>query len=159
MSPSIGEQLRAARESRRLSLEDAFKATRIRVPYLQALENDNLDALPSKVHARGFLRLYASYLEITPEITDSNEIISTPPQEEKQAPVVEAEEPVELQPQEPVVVLVEEEKPTTWDRSEWNFKRTNLFCDLPGNRRKAAQTAREDQPVPGRYFTSYTVET
>lgn len=110
MSPSIGEQLRAARESRRLSLEDAFKATRIRVPYLQALENDNLDALPSKVHARGFLRLYASYLEITPEITDSNEIISTPPQEEKQAPVVEAEEPVELQPQEPVVVLVEEEK-------------------------------------------------
>lgn len=113
MSPSIGEQLRAARESRRLSLEDAFKATRIRIPYLQALENDNLEELPSKVHARGFLRLYASYLEITPEITNSNEITSTLPRDEKQAPVLKPEELVELEIKEPVVIRVEEEKQET----------------------------------------------
>lgn len=83
MSPTIGEQLKAAREARKLSLDDAFKATRIRIPYLEALENDDLEALPSKVHARGFLRLYASFLEITPEINETNQknILQDQPQD------------------------------------------------------------------------------
>jgi cytoskeletal protein RodZ len=64
MDLSIGRQLRRAREAKALTLEDVAKATRIRVYYLQALEEDNLQALPSLAQARGFLRAYADYLKI-----------------------------------------------------------------------------------------------
>ncbi len=64
MKPTVGEQLRSARESRGLTLEDAVKATNIRRAYLQELENDHPELLHSDAQARGFLRLYASYLGI-----------------------------------------------------------------------------------------------
>ncbi len=60
--PTLGSQLKAARLARHESLEDISKAIRIRVAYLEALEADDLSRLPSPVHARGFLRLYADYL-------------------------------------------------------------------------------------------------
>ncbi len=60
--PTVGSQLRAARQARHLTLEEISKAIRVRVPYLEALEADDLSRLPSAVHARGFLRLYADYL-------------------------------------------------------------------------------------------------
>lgn len=62
MKPTVGEQLRFARESRGLTIEDAVKATNIRRAYLQELENDHPELLHSDAQARGFLRLYASYL-------------------------------------------------------------------------------------------------
>ncbi len=39
----------------------------MRPHYLRAIEADEFDAFPSKVHARGFLRAYADYLGIDPE--------------------------------------------------------------------------------------------
>lgn len=62
MIESTGQQLRHVRESRALSLEQASRATHIRLHYLQAIEADKLESLPSAVQARGFLRAYASYL-------------------------------------------------------------------------------------------------
>lgn len=62
MAESIGQQLRKAREARRLSLEQVSRATHIRVRYLQALEIGDLAVLPSLVQARGFLRAYAGFL-------------------------------------------------------------------------------------------------
>ncbi len=59
---TIGQTLKQTRESKRLTLEKVFEATRIRVPYLQALESDDLSAMPSPVQARGYLRNYAEYL-------------------------------------------------------------------------------------------------
>lgn len=59
---TIGQRLKQARESKRLTLEKVFEATRIRVPYLQALEADDLSAMPSPVQARGYLRNYAEFL-------------------------------------------------------------------------------------------------
>jgi len=59
---TIGQQLKAARESKQLELEKIFEATRIRVVYLQALEADDYSAMPSPVQARGYLRNYAEYL-------------------------------------------------------------------------------------------------
>lgn len=64
MAMTIGERLKKAREERNLSLEQAAFHTHIRLRYLQALENDELEALPSKVQGRGFLRLYADFLGI-----------------------------------------------------------------------------------------------
>lgn len=62
MTQTVGEFLRKTREERKISLEQVAQATRVRLPYLEALENDEPEALPSAVQARGFLRLYASFL-------------------------------------------------------------------------------------------------
>ena len=59
---TLGVELRAARESRDLSLEQVEKQTRIRIHYLAALEADEYTELPSAVQARGFLRNYARFL-------------------------------------------------------------------------------------------------
>ena len=62
MTQTIGQKLKAEREAQKLTLEKVFEVTRIRVPYLQALEEDNLSRVPSPVQARGYLRNYAEYL-------------------------------------------------------------------------------------------------
>ena len=62
MTQTIGQKLKQAREAKRLTLEKAFEATRIRVPYLRALEEDDLSVMPSPVQARGYLRNYADFL-------------------------------------------------------------------------------------------------
>jgi cytoskeletal protein RodZ len=60
--PTIGTLLRQKREKKKLTLDQVFQAIKIRVNYLQAIENDQLDLLPSRAQARGFIRLYANYL-------------------------------------------------------------------------------------------------
>jgi cytoskeletal protein RodZ len=64
MAQSIGEQLKEARAQRGLTLEQVSQATHIRKHYLEALENDQREALPSAVQGRGFLRLYAGHLDL-----------------------------------------------------------------------------------------------
>lgn len=82
MSHSIGEQLRQAREAKKLSLEQVSLATRIRLPYLQALEEDDFERLPSLAQARGFLRTYAGFLNIN---LDDLEYVPAVKSEEKSA--------------------------------------------------------------------------
>ena len=62
MIQSIGQKLKQAREAEKLTIDQASEATRIRIPYLHALEMDDHSVLPSPVQARGFLRNYAEYL-------------------------------------------------------------------------------------------------
>jgi transcriptional regulator with XRE-family HTH domain len=62
MPETIGQRLKQIRLSRQLSLEKAAEATRVRVIYLQALENDDYSAMSSAAQGRGFLRLYADFL-------------------------------------------------------------------------------------------------
>ncbi len=64
MANTVGEALRKTREDRDLTLEQASGVTRVKLEYLQALENDEPHRLPSVVQARGFLRLYADYLNL-----------------------------------------------------------------------------------------------
>ena len=64
MSESVGAKLKQARELRRLTVEQVAEATKIRSHYLQALENDDHSAIPSAAQARGFLRIYADFLEL-----------------------------------------------------------------------------------------------
>jgi cytoskeletal protein RodZ len=67
MMQTIGQKLKQTREDQKLTLEKASEATRIRAPYLQALEADDHSALPSPVQARGFLRNYAEFLGLNIE--------------------------------------------------------------------------------------------
>jgi len=66
MDESIGARLKQARELRRLTIQQVSEITKVRPHYLQALENDDLSAIPSVAQARGFLRIYAEFLELTP---------------------------------------------------------------------------------------------
>jgi len=59
---SIGEILREARHQRHASLEDASRATRIKMEILEQLEADEFDRLAAPTYTKGFLRLYAEYL-------------------------------------------------------------------------------------------------
>ena len=62
MAESIGSTLKQRREARHLSISQVAEQTRIRPHYLQALENDDLSAIPSMAQARGFLRIYTDFL-------------------------------------------------------------------------------------------------
>jgi cytoskeleton protein RodZ len=66
MSTSVGQQLRQARETFSLTLDQVAHTTRIRHHYLQAMEADDFGALPSATQARGFLRTYATFLKLDP---------------------------------------------------------------------------------------------
>ena len=63
---SFGETLKAARERRRVSLDDAAKVTKINRPYLVALECERVDKLPAGIYRHGFLRTYAEFLKLNP---------------------------------------------------------------------------------------------
>jgi len=67
MSATVGAALRAARERRQLTLAQVSEVTRVRSHYLQALENDDISAMPSAAQARGFLRIYAEFLGLEVE--------------------------------------------------------------------------------------------
>ena len=62
MANGVGTKLREARTRRRLSVQDAEAATKIRARYLQALENEEWDQLPGDTYARAFIRTYGSFL-------------------------------------------------------------------------------------------------
>jgi cytoskeletal protein RodZ len=66
-SESIGHFLKKARESRRMSLAEVARVTRIPVPTLESLESDHFDDLPGEVFVRGFLKSYAQAVRIVPE--------------------------------------------------------------------------------------------
>ncbi len=67
MAESLGSLLRQKRESLGLTLEEVERHTHIRIKHLQAIEADDLSAIPSVPQARGFIRNYTAFLGITPE--------------------------------------------------------------------------------------------
>jgi cytoskeleton protein RodZ len=68
-SPRVARELRAAREARGLTLSDAANATRIWERYLFALEaNAPMEEFPAPAYARFFLRAYAEFLGMQPDM-------------------------------------------------------------------------------------------
>lgn len=63
----LGERLVAAREAKGIDLLRAERETKIRRPYLAALERGDYASLPGGVYVRGFLRNYAQYLGLDPD--------------------------------------------------------------------------------------------
>lgn len=55
----IGQDLRAARESRGRTLEEVAAQTRMKVSHLRALEEGDESALPEPVYVKSFIRKYA----------------------------------------------------------------------------------------------------
>ncbi len=64
----IGTALRDARVRRDISLQQAEDDTKIRVKYIQAMENEDFDVLPAGTYVKGFLRTYAEYLDLDAQL-------------------------------------------------------------------------------------------
>jgi len=89
---SIGTQLRQAREAQDLSLDQAAQATHIRLHYLEAMEADKFETLPSATQLRGFLRAYGEYLKLnTSELMGVLEKAPTPSPVSANTPILSAE--------------------------------------------------------------------
>lgn len=67
MDGPIGSVFREARNRRKIDLSEVEAATRIRLRYLRAIENEEWGVLPGGVYTRGFIRTYASYLGLDGE--------------------------------------------------------------------------------------------
>jgi cytoskeleton protein RodZ len=63
----IGATLRKARNRRKVGLSEIEDATKIRLRYLRAMENEEWDVLPGGAYTRGFIRTYASFLGLDGE--------------------------------------------------------------------------------------------
>ena len=59
---TIGELLRAAREEKKLSVDQVNRETKISAQTVRALEQDDFGAFPSETYLKGFLRTYAEFL-------------------------------------------------------------------------------------------------
>jgi cytoskeletal protein RodZ len=63
---STGVEFRAIRESRGLTVDRIASATRIPVRYIEALERDDVRALPARPYLRGFVAAYGRELGLDP---------------------------------------------------------------------------------------------
>ena len=64
MAETIGSRLKAARESKGMSIDDVAFETRIRGTYLKCLEADDYSQFASTTYAKSFLTLYSRFLEV-----------------------------------------------------------------------------------------------
>jgi cytoskeleton protein RodZ len=66
-APRVGADLRAARYRLGWELPEVAAGLRIRLPYLEALEDGRIGDLPGNAYALGFLRTYATALGLDPD--------------------------------------------------------------------------------------------
>lgn len=61
---TIGDELKAARLEKKVSLKDISEELNIKVSQLEAIEKGDTEALPEMIYAAGFVRNYADYLGV-----------------------------------------------------------------------------------------------
>ncbi len=69
---SLSEELKRERELRGITLKQIADETKISVRFLEAVENDRLEAIPGEFYRRSYLRAYARYLGL-----DENRAVNT----------------------------------------------------------------------------------
>ncbi len=129
---TVGEFLRKLRMEKGVSLEDAAKETNIRFNYLQAIENDQPERIPSTTQAKGFTRLYAAYLGVSSrDVFDEVERLNAPPK------AAQSEETTA--PEKPAPVLVE--KSQSWFSTILPGKKTEQKSNDQGKSAVAPEPA------------------
>jgi cytoskeletal protein RodZ len=64
--PTVGQQLRAAREAQKLTIYEVAEMTQIRSDHIRAIDQGNYDVFSAPVYIRGFVRTYATALKLNP---------------------------------------------------------------------------------------------
>src|ERR1700722_13543064 len=68
--PTVAEQLRVAREAKKLTIEQVAETTKIRTDHLRALEEGNYNVFSAPIYIRGSVKNYATLLKLdVPKIT------------------------------------------------------------------------------------------
>ena len=68
--PTVAEQLRAAREAKKLTVQQVADATKIRTDHIRALEDGNFNVFSAPIYIRGSVKNYATMLKLdVPQIT------------------------------------------------------------------------------------------
>ncbi len=82
---SLGEILKTAREQRALSTSSAAEATHMKIQIIEDLENEDFRRIAAPIYGRGFVKLYAEFLELdaAPLIREFMDLYSG-----KRAPVI-----------------------------------------------------------------------
>lgn len=77
---SLGETFKQRRKDMNLSLKEVENATSIRMSYLQAIEEGQMNKLISPIYARGFLTQYAAFLGVDGEkiVKENPELFTRP---------------------------------------------------------------------------------
>ncbi|NUQ19239.1 MAG: helix-turn-helix domain-containing protein [Sphingomonas sp.] len=98
--PTVGERLKAARQEKKLSLEDIASQTRIPQRHLESIENGDWENLPAPTYTVGFAKSYAAAVGL-----DRNEIGDQLREEmggqrfaSSQSEVIEAADPARTMP-------------------------------------------------------------
>jgi cytoskeletal protein RodZ len=60
----VGEQLHAAREALKLTVQQIADSTKIRTDHIRALEEGHYEMFSAPVYIRGFVRIYAAQLKL-----------------------------------------------------------------------------------------------
>src|SRR5258706_14595321 len=60
----LGQYLSGLREERGLSIEEMARVARVAARYLEALEREDLSALPAPVFTKGYIRAYCQALGV-----------------------------------------------------------------------------------------------
>src|SRR5258708_1756797 len=96
---AFGERLRRERELRGITLDEISGSTKISKRHLQALEEEDFDALPGGIFNKGFVRAYARYVGIDEEQAVTDYIAADNEQEPAEARFpLEVHKPVNLNP-------------------------------------------------------------
>jgi cytoskeleton protein RodZ len=97
----LGQLLRQTREEKGIALEQVANETRIRGRFLEALEQEDYDALPTPGHVHGFLRNYALYLGL--DLNEVQALYDAENKENRLVPGIFRPKDIELTPRRPLV--------------------------------------------------------
>ena len=61
---TVAEQLRAAREAKKFTVEHVAESTKIRTDHIRALEEGNFNVFSAPIYIRGSVKNYASFLKL-----------------------------------------------------------------------------------------------
>jgi cytoskeleton protein RodZ len=111
---TLGKFLKNQRESKKISLKEVSKNTRVREHILRAIEEDQNDLLPPATYVKGFLIAYAKYLRLDP-----NDVLLRYEDALKGAPAVPPPPPP-LQPLASRQKISSPQKPKPKPRALWN---------------------------------------
>jgi cytoskeleton protein RodZ len=62
--PTVAEQLRAAREAKKLTINEVAEKTKIRTDHIRALEDGNFNIFSAPIYIRGSVKNYATLLKL-----------------------------------------------------------------------------------------------
>jgi cytoskeleton protein RodZ len=112
---TLGKYLKNQRESKKISLSEVAKNTRVREHILRAIEEDQYNLLPAATYVKGFLLAYAKYLRLDP-----NDVLLRYERVLKGEPIA----PPSIQPPRPEKEILSTQPSKSKQKVLWNTKQT-----------------------------------